>query len=39
MNAKQQAKYDNLKKSLMTVSFDWTTAIYKRNGMLSSKVT
>jgi len=32
MNAKQQAKYDNLKKALMAVSFDWTTAIYKRNG-------
>ena len=32
MNAKQQAKYDKLKKALMAVSFDWTTAIYKRNG-------
>ena len=32
MNAKQQAKYDNLKKALMVISFDWTTAIYKRNG-------
>ena len=32
MNAKQQAKYDNLKKALMAVSFDWTTAVYKRNG-------
>lgn len=32
MNTKQQAKYDNLKKALMAVSFDWTTAIYKRNG-------
>ena len=32
MNTKQQAKYDKLKKALMAVSFDWTTAIYKRNG-------
>ena len=34
MNKKQQAKYDKLKKALMAVSFDWTTAIYKRNGEL-----
>ena len=32
MNTKQQAKYDKLRKALMAVSFDWTTAIYKRNG-------
>ena len=32
MNTKQQAKYDKLKKALMATSFDWTTAIYKRNG-------
>lgn len=32
MNKKQAAKMELLKKALMAVSFDWTTAIYKRNG-------
>jgi len=32
MNKKQAAKVELLKKSLMAVSFDWTTAMYKRNG-------
>lgn len=31
MNKKQAAKMELLKKALMAVSFDWTTAIYKRN--------
>ena len=31
MNKKQAAKMELLKKTLMAVSFDWTTAIYKRN--------
>ena len=31
MNKKQAAKVELLKKALMAVSFDWTTAIYKRN--------
>ena len=32
MNKKQAAKVELLKKALMAVSFDWTTAMYKRNG-------
>ena len=32
MNKKQTLKVEMLKKALMAVSFDWTTAIYKRNG-------
>jgi hypothetical protein len=31
MNKKQAAKMELLKKALMAISFDWTTAIYKRN--------
>lgn len=32
MNKKQAVKMELLKKALMAVSFDWTTAMYKRNG-------
>lgn len=32
MNTKQAAKMELLKKALMAVSFDYTTALYKRNG-------
>lgn len=32
MNKKQAAKVELIKKALMAVSFDWTTAMYKRNG-------